>query len=81
MFWGPDTKVDFTVQRDKLEFCRGKEGGWNLIGNSSAESVKDEGVVIGEMIIGIIAEREQAKGVKVILAKVAPIENQIARPG
>ena len=39
VFWGPDTKVDFTVQRDKLEFFHGKEGGWNLIGNSSDESV------------------------------------------
>ena len=44
LLWGPDTNVDFTVQRDKLEFCRGKEGGWNLIGNSSDESVEDGGL-------------------------------------
>ena len=40
-----------------------------LIGSSSEESVEDEGFVIGEMIIGMIAETEQAKGVEVILAE------------
>ena len=44
MFWGPDTKIDFTVQRDKFEFRRGKEGEWNLIGNSSDKSVEDGGL-------------------------------------
>ena len=47
-----------------------KEGGWNLIGNSSDESVEDGGfVILGEMIIGMIAKTEQVKGVEVILAE------------
>ena len=40
-----------------------------MIGNSSTESVEDEGIVIGEMIIGMITETDQAKGVEFILAK------------
>jgi len=31
--------------------------------------VEDEGIVIGEMFIGMITETDQAKGVEVILAK------------
>jgi len=62
----PDTKVNFIVHDDNLHFCRGKDGGWHLIGNSSDESVEDEGFVIGEMVIGMIAETEQRPGVEII---------------
>ena len=48
MFWDPDTKVNFTVHGDNLEFRRGKGCGWNLIGNSSDESVADEGCDRGD---------------------------------
>jgi len=54
---------------DNIEFSCGKGGGWNLIDNSSDESVEDDGFVIGDLIIGMIVETEQAKGVEVILAK------------
>ena len=40
-----------------------------MIGNSTDESVEDEGIVIEEMIIGMITETDQAKGVEVILAE------------
>ena len=68
MFWDPDTKVTFTVHEDSLEFRRGKGGGLNLVGNSSDDSVEDKGFAIGEMIIGMIAGTEQAKGVDIIVA-------------
>ena len=57
-FWDPDTKVNLTVHGDNLDFCRGEEGGWNLIGNSSDESVEDEKFAIGEIIIRMISETE-----------------------
>ena len=52
-----------------------------LIGSSSEESVEDEGFVIGEMIIGMIAETEQAKGVEleVILAKETEEDEEVPR--
>ena len=41
-----------------------------MIGNSSDESVEDGGfVILGKIIIGMIAETEQVKGVKVILVE------------
>ena len=46
-----DIKINFTVHEDNLEFSQG--GGWNMIGNSTDESVEDEGIVIEEMIIGM----------------------------
>jgi len=66
VFWDPDTEANFTVHEDNLEFHRGKDGGWHLIGNSSDESVEDEGFAIGEMIIGMIADTEQRPGVEII---------------
>jgi len=54
-------------------------GGWNLIGNSSDESVEYEGFVIGEMIIGIITEMDQAKGAEVILAKETEEDEDVPR--
>ena len=57
-----------------------KEGGWNLIGNSSDESVEDGGfVILGEMIIGMIAKTEQVKGVEVILAEVTNDDEAVPR--
>lgn len=66
IFWDPDTEANFTVHEENLEFHRGKDGGWHLIGNSSDESVEDEGFAIGEMIIGMIADTEQRSGVEII---------------
>ena len=79
VFWDPDTKVNFTIHKDNLEFRRGKGDGWNLIGNSSDESVKDEGFAIGGMIIGMIAETEQAKGVEVILVDETEEDEEVPR--
>ena len=57
-----------------------KEGVWNLIGNSSDESVEDGGfVILGEMIIGMIAKTEQVKGVEVILAEVTNDDEVVPR--
>ena len=66
IFWDPDTSANFTVHEENLEFHRGKDGGWHLIGNSSDESVEDEAFAIGDMIIDTIAETEQRPGVAVI---------------
>ena len=79
VFWDPDTKVNFTIHKDNLEFRRGKGDGWNLIGNSSDESVENEGFAIGEMIIGMIAETDQAKGVEVIVADETGEDEEVPR--
>jgi len=41
--------------------------------------VKDEGFVIGEMIIGTIAETEQTKGVKIFLADETEEDEEVPR--
>ena len=66
VFFDPDTQVNFTVHGDNLEFRRGKDGGWNLIGNSSDDGVEDEGFAIGEMIIDMIADTQQGPAVEII---------------
>jgi len=51
-----------------------------LIGNSSDESVEDGGfVILGDMIIVMIAETEQAKEVEVILAKKTDDDEEVPR--
>ena len=69
VFWDPDAEANFTVYKENLEFHRGKDGGWHFIGNSSDESVEDEGFAIGDMIIGMIANMEQRSGVDIFVKK------------
>ena len=66
MFLDPDTDIRFTVHSENLEFRRGRDGGWCLIGNSPNGSEEDEGFFIGEMVIGLIADTQQAVGVEVV---------------
>ena len=66
VFLDPDTEETFTVFGNNLEFRRGRDGGWNIIAVSSDESVEDEGFVIGQMLVDLIAETEQAYGVQII---------------
>ena len=44
VFWDQDTKGNFTVHGDNLEYRSGNGGGWNLFVNSSDKSVEGEGV-------------------------------------
>jgi len=66
VFFDLNTGANFTVHEENLEFHRGKDGGWHLIGNSSDDSVEDEGFAIGDIIIDMIADTEQSPGVEVI---------------
>jgi len=50
-----------------------------LIGNISDGSVEDKGFVIGEMIIGMIGETEQTKGVEVILVEEMVDDEEVLR--
>ena len=53
IFFDPYTECYLTVEPDNLEFWRGKEGGWHVIGESNDDDVEDEGfgiVLVNEMI-------------------------------
>jgi len=43
-FYDPDTQVNFIVHADNLDFRRGKDGGWNLIGNSFDDGLNMRGL-------------------------------------
>ena len=65
VFKDPDYKVNFVIHADNLEWRRGKEGGWFLIGNSCSKDVEDEAFDI-EVAVGLIAATKQAEGVEIV---------------
>ena len=65
VFWDPDYKVNFVVHPDNLEFRRGRDGGWQLIGNSCDDRVEDEPFSI-ELAVRMIGETNQAPGVEIV---------------
>ena len=65
VFYDPDYKVNFVVHADNLEWQRGKDGGWFLIGNSHDKNVEDEAFDV-EVAVGLIAETKQAAGVEIV---------------
>ena len=66
VFYDPDHKVNFTVHGNNLEYRRGREGGWCVIGDSTDEKVEDEPFKIGDMLIEMIADTQQAEGVEIM---------------
>ena len=48
-----------------MEFQSGKDGGWQLIGNSCDDSVKDEPFSI-ELAVMMIGDTNQAPGVEIV---------------
>ena len=79
VFFDPDTQVNFTIHGDNLELRRGKDGGWNLIGNSMDDGVEDEGFAIGEMIIDMIADTQQGPAVEIIRMNIEAEEDTALR--
>ena len=51
--------------RRRMEWRRGKEGGWFLIDNSCSKDVEDEAFDI-EVAVGLIAATKQAEGVEIV---------------
>ena len=66
MFYDPDRGVNFTVHGNNLEYRSGRGGGWCVIGDSTDEKVEDEPFKIGDMMIEMTAETDQAEGVEIV---------------
>lgn len=48
-----------------LEWTRGRGGGWSLICQPHSDDFEDEPFLIGDMVIGPIADSEQEEGVEI----------------
>ena len=65
-FYDPDEKTTFTIHPDNLEFRRGRDGGWMLIGVAADENVEDEPFEISQVFIDLIAKTEQTVNVTIV---------------
>ena len=54
------------VYEKNLEWTRGRGGGWSLICQPHSDDFEDEPFLIGDMVIGLIADSEQEEGVEII---------------
>ena len=67
IFKDPDHEgVTWTVFGGHLEYRSGRCGGWGMIAEKSDNSDKDEPFFVNDMLIGMIADIEQAKRIVVV---------------
>ena len=66
VFFDPDNECLYTVWHKNLEYRRGCNGGWCLIGCPADSNLEDEPFPIGEMVIEMIADTDQDSAVKII---------------
>ena len=69
VFHDPDNDTTYTVHDKNLEYHRrnkkkGIDGGWAVIGVE--EDDDNEPFVVGQMLIDLIADHEQAPGVQIV---------------
>ena len=71
LMYDPDYKTRFTIWDENLEYHKGREGGWCLIGSHpSSDENMDEPYLINDDIVAMIAETEQAEGVMIVTREV-----------
>ena len=74
VFYDPDNDCIYTVWDKNLEWQRGRNGGWCLIGCPMNNKLEDEPFTIGPMVIDMIADTDQNENVNIILnGKVASV--------
>ena len=67
IFKDPDHEgVTWTVFGGHLEYQSRRAGGWYVIAEQLEDSNKDEPFFVNDMLIGMIADTEQAEGVPVV---------------
>ena len=66
VFYDPDNETTYTVARENLEYRKGRDGGWCVIGEPADDEFEDEPFMIGDMLIDMIAETPQDGSVQVI---------------
>ena len=67
LFYDPDNKSMYTVYPKNLEWARGRGGGWSLICQPADDDLDNEPFLIGDMVIGLIANTDQEESVEIIL--------------
>jgi hypothetical protein len=70
VFFDPDNNCTYTVWNKNLEYQKGGNGGWCVIGVPADDSLDNESFLIGDMIIQLIGDNDQAEHVHVIRASV-----------
>ena len=66
-FYDTDNECVYTVWHKNMEWQRGRNGGWCLIGCTSYEKLDGEPFSIAEMVISLIAKSGQDSNVDVVL--------------
>ncbi len=67
LFFDPDNKVNYTIHPGNMEFRRGRGGGWMVIAVPPADcGLDDEPFEIGEMLMEMIVDTQQADNITMI---------------
>ena len=66
VFFDPDNQTVYSMYGGNLEYQKGQDGGWCLIGVCADDMYDDEPFIIGDMIIEMIAATEQDPHVQIV---------------
>ncbi len=65
VFHDPNSRNDFFIWQQNMEFCRGKRNGWFLLGACTEDGVEDEAFTL-ELGCEMIGDTPQKDGIQVV---------------
>ena len=66
VFFDPDNKCHYTICSKNLEFFKGRNGGWCVIGVPADDKLEDEPFLIGKLVHDLVRETPQEARIRVI---------------
>ena len=67
VFFDPDNAANYTIHPGNMEFQRGRQGGWMIIGiPPDDEGLEEEPFPLGSMVLEMISETEQAPNITML---------------
>ncbi len=62
----PDNQTIYSVYSGNLEYCKGRDGGWCVIGVCADDVYDDEPLIVGDMLIEMIAATKQESHIQIV---------------
>ena len=76
IFFDPDNSVNFTIHPGNMEYQRGRNGGWMVIGIPPDDvGLAEEPFQVGDMLIEMIADTDQADNITMVRMEEEEVES------
>ena len=66
VFFDPDNQTIYSVYSGNLEYRKGWDGGWCVIGVCADDVYDDEPFIVGDMLVEMIAATQQESHIQIV---------------